>query len=241
MKKREKKKKLTKEEKQEIARKQSFQERIPVKDIRNRLFITKDNQYLPVFSIGQRAVDLMSEEEAYEFSKQLDTVFQTLGLITAQFLLLPVPFDLHPYQTNQDRRYKELQEEVRQIKQKEQSIMVDLNDENLSPEEFKRLDIALEAVRKEIEQKETCLKYILEQSYFVNKHLQSGRIANKHSYVVCQIKDSWNETAVQEAAKRIEGALKQISNESYRCSEKEMEKILVELYNPLRPEIYISY
>lgn len=239
--KKEKKKKLTKEEKQEIARKQSFQERIPIKDIRNRLYVTKDDQLLPVFSIGQRAVDLMSEEEAFEFSKQLDTVFQTLGLITAQFLLLPVPFDLHPYQANQDRRYRELQEEVRQIKLQEQSIYAQLNDEKTSPEDYKRLEIEYEAIRKEIEQKETCLKFISEQSYFVNKNLQSGRIANKHSYVVCQIKDCWNETAVQEAAKRIEGALKQISNESYRCSEREMEKILVELYNPLRPEVYISY
>lgn len=239
--KKQKKQKMTKEEKQAIARKMSFQERMPIKNIKNRLFVTKDDLYLPVFSIGQKAIDLMSEEEAIQFSNQLDSIFQSLSLLSAQFLLLPIPFDLKPYKTNQDRRYNEVQENLKDIKDKETKLMYALNDDDITEEEYKKIDAELEYVRKERQQVEACLKYISEQMFFVNKNLQSGKIANKHSYLVCLCKDAWNETTVQENAKRIEAALKQISNESHRCSESEMEKILVELYNPLRPEVYISY
>ena len=70
--------------------------------------------------------------------------------------------------------------------------------------------------------------------------MNTGKVANKHCYLIASIKDRWNETTVQEAADMIEDALKQLSEESHRCTVKEMENILIELFNPLRPDIYTN-
>ena len=219
------KKKLSREEKAEIRRKQSFQERLPVKEIRNRLFVTKKGEYLSVFTMGQRAVDLMSEDEVFAFSRQIETAFETLGLVKVQFLLLPVPFDLAPYQSVQKRRYG-------QLKREEGILRMRLANERDRKQ--------IEYMEMELEQNLLLQKYIDDQSFFVAKNMQSGRVANKHCYIVCGIKELWNETAAQEAANQIEAVLKSVAEDSRRCSEAEMEKILIELYNPLRPEIYIN-
>ena len=93
---------------------------------------------------------------------------------------------------------------------------------------------------EELDQTLLLQRYIDNQSYFVSSKLQSGRVANKHCYVVCGIKDRWNEIAVQESARRIEMALRSLSDDAHRCSQAEMEKILVSIFNPLRPEIYVN-
>ena len=220
-----KKQKITPEQKAKVARQKSFQERLPILKIKNRLFVTKKNEYLPVFVLGQRAVDLMSEDEVYEFSQQLERTFQTLGITKIQFLLLPVPFDLAPYELNQKRRFDELRNQEASLRSAIGSCF------NFNQRAY---------LEDELAQNLICQKYIDNQSYFVTRNLQSGRVANKHTYVICSIKESYNETAVQEAARQIESALKSIADDSHRCSEEEMEKILIELYNPLRPEIYIN-
>ena len=81
-------KKISKEEKEELKRKASFRERIPVKDIEDRLYVTKDNEYLSVFKLGQKAIDLMSDDEVYAFSRSIETAFETLDLLSVQFLSL---------------------------------------------------------------------------------------------------------------------------------------------------------
>ena len=78
-------KKISKEEKEELKRKASFRERIPVKDIEDRLYVTKNNEYLSVFKLGQKAIDLMSDDEVYAFSRSIETAFETLDLLSAQF------------------------------------------------------------------------------------------------------------------------------------------------------------
>ncbi|MDO4500670.1 MAG: hypothetical protein Q4B60_05275 [Erysipelotrichaceae bacterium] len=217
-----KKKKLSKEEKKILERKMSFQERLPIKEIKNRLFVTKKGEYLSVFTMGQKAVDLMSEDEVFSFSRQMETAFETLGLDKVQFLLLPVPFDLAPYQSIRKKQYIKLKKEEEFIKSK-----VDREGEN-------------PFLENQLEQNKLLQKYIDDQLFFVTRSMQSGRVANKHCYIVCGIKERYNETASQEAARQIESVLKSVCDDSRRCSESEMEKILIELYNPLRPEIYIN-
>ena len=111
-------KKISKEEKEELKRKASFRERIPVKDIEDRLYVTKDNEYLSVFKLGQKAIDLMSDDEVYAFSRSIETAFETLDLLSAQFLLLPVPFDLDPYRFIKKKTYKILKDKEEVIKDK---------------------------------------------------------------------------------------------------------------------------
>lgn len=219
------KKKMTPEQSKKIARQQSFQERLPIQKIKNRLFVTKKHEFLPVFALGQKAVDLMSEEEVYEFAQQLERTFQTLGIKKTQYLLLPVPFDLAPYERNQKRRFEELRN-AEAVLRSSISACTNINQRAY--------------LEDELAQNLICQKYIDDQSYFIARNLQSGRVANKHTYVICGIKDSFNETAVQEAARQIEASLRSIADDSHRCTEEEMEKILIELYNPLRPEIYIN-
>lgn len=220
-----KKTKLSKKENELLDRRKSFQDLIPITKIKNRLYLTKNNEYLSVFALGQKSIDLMSEDEVYEFTRTLERTFETLGIKKIQFLLLPVPFDLDPYLGQRRKRLKELKEEESEIKSK---LLGKLNTQHKS---FLEDDLSQNLILQ---------KYIDDQTYFVTRSMQSGRIANKHAYVICDIKDSYNEVAASEAAKSIESALKEISSESHRCTESEMEKILIEIYNPLRPEIYIN-
>ena len=221
-------KKISKEEKEELKRKASFRERIPVKDIEDRLYVTKNNEYLSVFKLGQKAIDLMSDDEVYAFSRSIETAFETLDLLSAQFLLLPVPFDLAPYQSLKKNTYKKLKSKEEEIKDKivKKNMGIELSD--------------YDGLSKELRQYRMFEKYIDDQLYFVTRNMQKGTIANKHSYVICKIRESYNKTAAKEAANNIEEVLRSVLDGSRRCSESEMEKILLELYNPLRPEIYIN-
>ena len=221
----EEQKKKQSEERAIARRKASFQERLQIKDIVNRCYLTRKGEYLTVFSIGQKAIDLMSEDELAVYAHQLETTFSTLDIEILEFMLLPVPFDLQPYRNAQlmaSNRLRKREGELRENIARE-------NDPDIKHELIEELDQTLLFQR-----------YIDNQSYFVSSKLQSGRVANKHCYVVCGIKDRWNEIAVQEAARRIESALKILSDESHRCSQAEMEKILISIFNPLRPEIYIN-
>lgn len=212
-------------EAENVAREKSFQDRLPIEKITKGLFLTKKGEYYPVFALGQKAVDLMSEDEVYSFARNLETTFEMLGLVSVQFLLLPVPFDLQPYQAHQQRRIKELKLEEEQLKQ-----------------ELNRCDdlVKITSLEQTLSQNQLCQKYISEQNFFVVNRLQSGRIANKHSYAICKIKDCYNETAVLEASRQIDTALRSVIPDSHRCTENELEKILIELFNPLRAEIYIN-
>ena len=221
----EEQKKKQSEERAIARRKASFQERLQIKDIVNRCYLTRKGEYLTVFSIGQKAIDLMSEDELAVYAHQLETTFSTLDIEILEFMLLPVPFDLQPYRNAQlmaSNRLRKREGELRENIARE-------NDPDIKHELIEELDQTLLFQR-----------YIDNQSYFVSSKLQSGRVANKHCYVVCGIKDRWNEIAVQEAARRIESALNTLSDESHRCSQAEMEKILISIFNPLRPEIYIN-
>lgn len=222
------KKKISKEEKEELKRKASFKERVPVKNIEDRLFVTKNNEYLSVFKLGQKAIDLMSDDEVYAFSRSIETAFETLDLLSAQFLLLPVPFDLAPYQSFKKDTYKKLKSKEEEIKDKivKKNMGIEVSD--------------YDGLSKELRQHRMFEKYIDDQLYFVTRNMQKGTIANKHSYVICKIRESYNKTAAKEAANNIEEVLRSVLEGSRRCSESEMEKILLELYNPLRPEIYIN-
>ena len=221
-------KKISKEEKEELKRKASFRERIPVKDIEDRLYVTKNNEYLSVFKLGQKAIDLMSDDEVYAFSRSIETAFETLDLLSAQFLLLPVPFDLAPYQSLKKNTYKKLKSKEEEIKDKivKKNMGTKVSD--------------YDGLSKELRQYRMFEKYIDDQLYFVTRNMQKGTIANKHSYVICKIRECYNKTAAKEAANNIEEVLRSVLEGSRRCSESEMEKILLELYNPLRPEIYIN-
>lgn len=221
------KKKMTPEQEAAVAREKSFQERLPIAKITKGLFQTKKNEFFPVFALGQKAVDLMSEDEVYAFARNLETTFETLGLASVQFLLLPVPFDLQPYQAQQAKRLQELKKEEQDIK----SEIANLGVEDL---------LRISTLEANLAQNQICQKYISDQNFFVVKALQSGRIANKHSYCICKIKDCYNETAVLEAARQIDSAIRSVIPDSHRCTEAEMEKILIELFNPLRSEIYIN-
>lgn len=220
-----KNKKITPEEQQAIQKEKSFQERLPIAKITKGLFQTKNGEFYPVFALGQKAVDLMSEDEVYAFARNLETTFEMLGLVSIQFLLLPVPFDLQPYQAQQAKRLQELKKEEQEFKA-----------ELASTDDLLRMG----TLEKLLSQNQICQKYISDQNYFVVKALQSGRIANKHSYCICKIKDCYNETAVLEASRQIDNALRSVIPDSHRCTETEMEKILIELFNPLRSEIYIN-
>ena len=220
-----KNKKMTPEQQAAVAREKSFQERLPIAKITKGLFQTKKGEFYPVFALGQKAVDLMSEDEVYAFARNLETTFETLGLVSVQFLLLPVPFDLQPYQAQQAKRLAEL-------KREEQELKAQIANSNAL--------FQLDGAEKQLAQNQICQKYISDQNFFVVKALQSGRIANKHSYCICKIKDCYNETAVLEAARQIDSALRGVIPDSHRCTEAEMEKILIELFNPLRSEIYIN-
>lgn len=220
----EQKKKKTEEK--AIARRQaSFQDRLQIKDIINRCYLTKKGEYLSVFSMGQKAVDLMSEDELAAYAHQLETTFSTLDIEILEFMLLPVPFDLQPYRNSQlmaSNRLRKREGELREFISRE-------NDPVRKHEIIEELDQVLLLQR-----------YIDNQTYFVSGKLQSGRVANKHCYVVCGIRERWNEIAVQESARRIEAALRTLSEDAHRCSTTEMEKILVSIFNPLRPEIYVN-
>ena len=218
-------KKKQSEERAIARRKASFQERLQIKDIVNRCYLTRKGEYLTVFSIGQKAIDLMSEDELAVYAHQLETTFSTLDIEILEFMLLPVPFDLQPYRNAQLMASNRLRKREGELR------------ENIAREN--EPDIKHELI-EELDQTLLFQRYIDNQSYFVSSKLQSGRVANKHCYVVCGIKDRWNEIAVQEAARRIESALKTLSDESHRCSQAEMEKILISIFNPLRPEIYIN-
>ena len=219
------KKKVTPEEQELIDRRTSFQERLPIVDIRNNLFVTKDGRFLPVFAIGQKAIDLMAEDELAGFAKQIEIKFASMGLKACQFLLLPVPFDLEPYKRAQTFHYNRLDEQKRELE-------MELNRES---DMTQRLYISAA-----IEQNEFCRNYLADQARFVANKLQTGLIANKHSYLVCEIEKAYNERAVIEAADLIEDQLRAIAGDSRRCSEREMELMLITLFNPLRPEIYTN-
>lgn len=225
-----KKKKLTEAEKAKqqeyIKRMTSFQERLPIDDIKNRLYVSQKGEFFPAFAVGQRSIDLMSDEELYNFSRQLEMTFQALGVQTMQFLLLPVPFDLAPYRKIQDARYNSIKKELNELNDKLAKGVI--------PED------KLEATYKRQGQLKSFIEYIEKQNYFVTANMNTGKVANKHCYLIASIKDRWNETTVQEAADMIEDALKQLSEESHRCTVKEMENILIELFNPLRPDIYTN-
>ena len=201
---------------------------MPVKNIEDRLYVTKNNEYLSVFKLGQKAIDLMSDDEVYAFSRSIETAFETLDLLSAQFLLLPVPFDLAPYQSLKKNTYKKLKSKEEEIKDKivKKNMGTKVSD--------------YDGLSKELRQYRMFEKYIDDQLYFVTRNMQKGTIANKHSYVICKIRESYNKTAAKEAANNIEEVLRSVLEGSRRCSESEMEKILLELYNPLRPEIYIN-
>ena len=178
-----------------------------------------------MFSIGQKAIDLMSEDELAVYAHQLETTFSTLDIEILEFMLLPVPFDLQPYRNAQlmaSNRLRKREGELRENIARE-------NDQDIKHELIEELDQTLLFQR-----------YIDNQSYFVSSKLQSGRVANKHCYVVCGIRERFNEIAVQESARRIEAALRTLSEDAHRCSQAEMEKILISIFNPLRPEIYVN-
>ena len=221
----EEQKKKQSEERAIARRKASFQERLQIKDIVNRCYLTRKGEYLTVFSIGQKAIDLMSEDELAVYAHQLETTFSTLDIEILEFMLLPVPFDLQPYRNAQlmaSNRLRKREGELRENIARE-------NDPDIKHELIEELDQTLLFQR-----------YIDNQSYFVSSKLQSGRVANKHCYVVCGIRERFNEIAVQESARRIEAALRTLSEDAHRCSQAEMEKILISIFNPLRPEIYIN-
>ena len=56
----EEQKKKQSEERAIARRKASFQDRLQIKDIINRCYLTRKGEYLTVFSIGQKAIDLMA-------------------------------------------------------------------------------------------------------------------------------------------------------------------------------------
>ena len=87
----EEQKKKQSEERAIARRKASFQERLQIKDIVNRCYLTRKGEYLTVFSIGQKAIDLMSEDELAVYAHQLETTFSTLDIEILEFMLLPVP------------------------------------------------------------------------------------------------------------------------------------------------------
>ena len=73
--------KKKKSEERAIARRlASFQERLQIKDIVNRCYLNKKGEYLSVFSMGQKAIDLMSEDELATYAHQLETTFSTLDI-----------------------------------------------------------------------------------------------------------------------------------------------------------------
>ncbi len=218
-------KKKRSEEKAIARRQASFQKRLQIKDIVNRCYLTKKGEYLTVFSMGQKAIDLMSEDELAVYASQLETTFSTLDIEIMEFMLLPVPFDLQPYRNAQLMASNRLRKREGELRE---DISLE-RDPDIRHEHIEELDQTLLLQR-----------YIDNQSYFVSSKLQSGRVANKHCYVVCGIKDRWNEIAAQESARRIETALRSLSDDAHRCSQTEMEKILVSIFNPLRPEIYVN-
>ena len=80
-----------------------------------------------MFSMGQKAIDLMSEDELAVYAGQLETTFSTLDIEILEFMLLPVPFDLHPYRNAQlmaSNRLRKREGELREFisREKNQNI-----------------------------------------------------------------------------------------------------------------------
>lgn len=212
-----KKNKVSAEEQALQARKESFQEHLPIADLEKNLLIDKEGNYYPIFEIGEKNIALMDADGLLGLITQCESIFETLDLARSQFLSLSIPFDIEPYIKNQRRVYA-------QLVQRAKILQGDVVDLNISE------DIR-ESKKRELSQVNKYMLYIDNQTKFVEKTLHGAEIINKKSFFIPKIKDSKNKIAVEEAARNIEGYLRTLSDKSHRCNQQEVLDVLFNVLN----------
>ena len=246
------KKKLTPAEIEYQNRMESFQEHLPIADIKKRLLVTKDGLYYPMFKMGEKTLDLMSEEELNNFANRVMQVFASMNLDGSQFLTVPIPFDIAPYKVIQQKQITKLRRDIDNYQSKitqcerlidEKHHAADnFDDEELRAKVIKDIENIrkhdIPSLQQKIQQSEQFIQYISEQVKYIVDILNSGLAAHKVCIVIPCIHGNNNETAVQEACINIENKLRGLAPDSHRCSEQEMRDVLYSILNPMRQDAY---
>lgn len=258
MAKKEKKAKKTAKELEYEKRQESFQEHLPIADIKNRLLVTKEGLYYPVFKMGEKTLDLMSEEELNRFANQVMQSFASMNLDGVQFLTVPVPFDIGPYKNNQqlqiknlEKKMDRLQNEIVKLEREIDNLYAQKNGEvpattpymDLGRQDYDEKiayikNVLIPNVEEKVSQCQTFIQYISDQTRFIVNELTRGNVAHKVCLVIPTIHDNWNPTAVEEASQNINSKLQSIAPDSHRCSETEIRNILFSILSPLRTEAH---
>lgn len=213
-----KKNKMSAEEKAYIARKESFQQHLPIMDIDKNLLVDKEGNYYPVIEIGEKSIGLMDVESLLALLRNCNSVFEALDLKRSQFLSVPIPFDIEPYIKNQRRIYAQTQQRKKEVAN------------SISFAQARNEDTS--SLEREVEQLEKYLTYIDNQTKFVESHLANALIVNKKCFLIPKIRDSKNRIAVEEATKNIVAKIQHIADTSHRCGQQEIQDILFNILNP---------
>lgn len=210
--------KMSAEEKAYIARKESFQEHLPIADIDKTLLVDKEGNYYPIFEIGEKNIALMDTNGLLQLIGQCESIFEALDLQKSQFLSVSIPFDIEPYVKYQRKIYTTLLQKSKEL----QGAIDDFKGDDMD---------RYNALRREADQVGKYMLYIDNQTKFVEGRLHGAEIINKKSFFIPKIKDSKNKIAVEEAARNIEGYLRMLSDKSHRCSQQDIQDVLFNILN----------
>lgn len=215
------KKELLKQE--EIRKhKSSFQNFIPIIDIKNGCFRDRFGKYLPVILIGSKNLDLMSKEDKYNLQARLEEVYLSIKAESYQISIIPMPYDISEWNANMSNFIAEIVQE---------------KSENLS----NYGDLKTEWEKKKSKEEKTILESRLtlmtEEKDWVTEKVQTGSLSSKKCFMILEFDEVDDvRTAVMKANEVID-RFRQKDIEVRLTSERELRDLLNILCNPLNTSV----
>jgi hypothetical protein len=214
---------MAKKNKNNFDSKQSFQEMLPIETV-DRGFIKVKNymmdEYYPVIVLGDRNLDLMSEDALGAFAHSIQTAINTSDLLSFEILVVPVPYDTEEWQNNIEKRIKE-------IRQQQNDLSVLIKEKNEAGENISGLEEEMQALTYYIDHLKAQREYVLES-------LQKEDFSVKKAYFVPKFREQESLVDYQaETNALVENLAAHIPGTRALYS-KEIRDLLFILLNPLR-------
>lgn len=218
-------KKASKRElKQAIARRESFQEMLTIKDIANGCFVDEFGGYYPVVEIGNINFDLMSPDEKHKLMELLKITFSSFRVESYQILIVPMPFDIEKWIKQYSEKadyWKRREEEVRS------QYHVATNEGG--PKAF--------ALYDEMEYCRSMQDFLYRQIQYNMKKVTEGGMTSKKSYFIPFIEDKKDIKNALESGLNFANSMRSIGIESRICSDLDLRVLLQVMLNPKNSEL----
>lgn len=208
------------------AKRETFQEFLPIKDIKNGCFIDDFGYYYPVIVLGTINSDLMSKDQINTLARGLEISFSSLMCSDYQCLMVPMPYDISLWRRGNDLILDDIYDQKGKLQGKISQI-------NPGSGYSKELD-ELQGQMKQLDVRAQLLK---DSNEYVIDKLHAGRMTTKKSYLIPNFRINDDIRVALENSREI---VKKMNNNGIECrfaTEQELRDLLYVLFNPLSSEV----